>query len=57
LGINRVAVRSTLKAGTIAVTASRSGLKAASVEIEARPVKSTDGLTEWMPEQLTSPAV
>ena len=57
LGINRVAVRSTLKAGTIAVTASRSGLKAASVEIEAGPVKSTDGLTEWMPEQLTSPAV
>src|SRR5208283_1681114 len=43
-GINRVAVRSTLSAGTITVTASRSRLKSAQIQIVAKPVKMVDGL-------------
>lgn len=35
-GINRVAVRSTANAGKITLTASRSGLRAATVEVESR---------------------
>jgi beta-galactosidase len=37
-GINRVFVRSTLHAGTIAITASRPGLKPAKIQIVAKPV-------------------
>jgi beta-galactosidase len=44
-GINRVAIRSTLKPGTITLTATRTGLEPATVKIEAKPVKITDGLT------------
>jgi beta-galactosidase len=44
LGINRVAVRSTLTAGTITVTASRAGLKPAQVQIVSKSVKIVDGL-------------
>ena len=36
-GINRVAIRSTLKAGTVTVTATRHGLEAAVLEIRQRP--------------------
>ena len=43
-GINRVAVRSTLSAGTITVTASRAGLKTAQVRVISKPVKLVDGL-------------
>ena len=43
-GINRVAVRSSLSAGTITVTASRTGLKPAQVKIVSKPVKIVDGL-------------
>jgi beta-galactosidase len=43
-GINRVAVRSGLSAGTITVTASRTGLKPAQVKIISKPVKIVDGL-------------
>ncbi len=43
-GINRVAVRSTLTPGTITVTATRTGLAPASVQIEAKPVEITGGL-------------
>jgi hypothetical protein len=39
-----VAVRSTLSAGTITVTASRAGLKTAQVRVVSRPVKLVDGL-------------
>jgi beta-galactosidase len=38
-GINRLALRSTLKSGTITVTATRKGLEAGTVEIEARPAE------------------
>jgi beta-galactosidase len=43
-GINRVAIRSTLNAGTITLEASRPGLEAATVTVEAKPVKIEDGL-------------
>ncbi len=40
-GINRVSVRSTLSAGTITITAGRSGLKSAQIQIVAKPFRST----------------
>ena len=43
-GVNRVAIRSTLKAGPISLTATREGLELATVKIESKPVKITDGL-------------
>lgn len=43
-GINRVAIRSTLKPGPITVTASRNGLEPAAATIESRPVEITNGL-------------
>jgi beta-galactosidase len=55
-GINRVFVRSTLETGTITVTASRSGLKSAKVQLVARPVNLTDGLSTLVPQHLTGPA-
>jgi beta-galactosidase len=45
-GINRVAVRSTMAAGTIKVTASRDGLKSATVTFESKPVTVVDGLSQ-----------
>jgi len=51
-GINRVAVRSTLKPGTITVTATREGLTAATVKIESKPVEIVGGLTRVMPQTL-----
>ena len=44
-GINRVAIRSTLTPGKITLTATRDGLQPATVEIEARPVEVTAGLS------------
>jgi beta-galactosidase len=43
-GINRVAVRSTLSAGAITVTASRDGLKTATVTFDSKSVVIKDGL-------------
>jgi beta-galactosidase len=43
-GINRVAIRSTLRPGTVTLTATRAGLEPASVKIESRPVTIRDGL-------------
>jgi beta-galactosidase len=43
-GVNRVAIRSTLTAGTITLTASRPGLEPAQVQIESKPVEIKDGL-------------
>ena len=43
-GINRVAIRSTLKPGTITLTATRDGLEPAKIQIESRPVEIKDGL-------------
>ena len=56
LGINRVAVRSTLTAGTITVTAKRDGLKSAQVQITSKPVVITDGIATVWPQQLQGPA-
>jgi beta-galactosidase len=44
LGINRISVRSTLTAGTITVTATRSGLKSAQLQIVAKSVKRKVGM-------------
>jgi beta-galactosidase len=43
-GVNRVAVRSTLTPGTITVTATREGLKSATMKIESKPVQIANGL-------------
>jgi beta-galactosidase len=48
-GINRVAVRSTLKPGTITVTATRAGLEPATLRVEAKPVPITAGLARELP--------
>jgi beta-galactosidase len=45
-GINRVAVRSTMAPGTIKVTATRDGLKAASVTWTSKAVEVVDGLSQ-----------
>ena len=51
-GINRVAVRSTLQAGTVTVTASRAGLKPGRVQLVTKPVELVDGLSSAMPQHL-----
>ncbi|CAN5409058.1 RICIN domain-containing protein [soil metagenome] len=51
-GINRVAIRSTQSAGTIAITASRKGLASGTVKIDSKPVDFTGGLTKLMPQTL-----
>jgi len=43
-GINRVALRSTLTAGAITLTATRTGLEPATVKIESQPVAIEAGL-------------
>lgn len=52
LGINRVAVRSTLVPGIIVVAASRVGLKSAQVQVMAKPMKLVDGMATFMPPRL-----
>lgn len=52
LGINRVAVRSTLSPGTITVTASRAGLASATAHLASRRVELIDGITGAMPTHL-----
>jgi beta-galactosidase len=56
LGINRVAVRSTMTAGTITVSAKRDGLKPAQIQIVSKPVVITDGIAAFMPAHLPGPA-
>jgi beta-galactosidase len=55
-GINRVAVRSTLTAGTITITAKRDGLKPAQVQVASKAVVVTDGVTTFMPAKMPGPA-
>lgn len=55
-GINRVAIRSTLTAGTITVTATRDGLQSGTVRIEAKPVSWKDGFAETPVNRLPGPA-
>ena len=45
-GINRVAIRSTLTAGTITITASRTGLKPGQAKVLSKPVRVVDGIAE-----------
>jgi beta-galactosidase len=56
LGINRVAVRSTLTPGTITVTAKREGLKAAQIQIPSKPVVMKDGISTFVPPRLPTSA-
>lgn len=56
LGINRVAVRSTLNPGLITVTAHRKGLKSAKVQIASERVGRFRGLSASMPQHLPGPA-
>jgi beta-galactosidase len=51
-GINRVFIRSTLTPGTITLKATREGLPAATIEVEAKPVAITGGLGTQMPQVL-----
>ena len=48
-GVNRVAIRSTLQPGTVTLTATRAGLKPATVKIESRPVEINNGLAREVP--------
>jgi beta-galactosidase len=48
-GINRVAIRSTLKAGVITLTATRDGLQSATAKMESLPVEITGGLAKKNP--------
>jgi beta-galactosidase len=56
LGINRVAVRSTMTAGTITVTAKRAGLKSTQLLIVSKPVVITDGIATFLPAHLPAPS-
>jgi beta-galactosidase len=56
LGVNRVAVRSTLTPGTITVTAKREGLKPAQVQVASKAVVVTDGVAAFLPAKLVGPA-
>ena len=56
-GFNRVAVRSTLTPGAIAVTVTREGLTPATVKIESKPVEIVDGLQRTLPPTLPVPRV
>ncbi|MGB5418364.1 MAG: sugar-binding domain-containing protein [Algibacter sp.] len=49
-GINRVAVKSLLKAGSSKVTVRQSGLKSTSIELTSNPVKIKNGLTTQLPQ-------
>jgi beta-galactosidase len=53
-GINRVALRSTLTPGTITVTATRDGLKPATVTIQSHAVDYQDGLETELPPSFSS---
>jgi beta-galactosidase len=56
LGINRVAVRSTLTPGTITITAARDGVKPAQVQIVSKAVDLKDGLSALAAQRLPAPA-
>ena len=50
-GINRVAVKSTLRAGTITVRVKGAGLKPASIAMSSKPVKIEYGYTTELPQE------
>jgi beta-galactosidase len=45
-GINRVAMRSTLQAGSVTLKATREGLTPATISFDTKPVTITDGLSQ-----------
>jgi len=51
-GINRVAIRSTMSAGPITVTATREGLTPATLKLESKPVEISAGLMRTLPPTL-----
>ncbi len=53
LGINRVAMRSTLMPGTIKLTATREGLQPGTITFDSKPVTIVDGLMREMPETIS----
>jgi beta-galactosidase len=55
-GINRVAVRSSFTPGTITVTANRTGLKSAQVQLVSKAASATNGVANWMPPHMQGPA-
>ncbi|MFA9190843.1 sugar-binding domain-containing protein [Flavobacterium sp. FZUC8N2.13] len=48
-GVNRIMIRSTLKAGEISVSAKFKGLQSAKVKLESKPFLSKNGLAELLP--------
>lgn len=50
-GINRVLIRSTTKAGKIILSAKAVGLPNTSISLETMPVKITDGLSTYLPQE------
>ena len=54
-GINRVAIRSTLTAGKITITAKGNNLAAATATVESKPVSIAEGLATFMPPTLPGP--
>jgi beta-galactosidase len=55
-GVNRVAVRATLTPGTITATATRPGLKPATIQVASKAVNLTEGLSSLVPQLLAGPA-
>jgi beta-galactosidase len=55
LGINRVAVCSTLSPGKINVTAHRAGLKPATIQIISRQITVVNGISSFVPVRLPAP--
>lgn len=49
-GINRVALRSTLEAGTVTITASREGFADVTIKVNSKPVEIKNGLTTTLPQ-------
>lgn len=55
-GINRVAIRSIMEAGSISVTATRPGLTSATIRVDSQPVAINNGLSFNMPQTMDIPA-
>ncbi|MDW5288115.1 glycoside hydrolase family 2 protein [Formosa sp. PL04] len=54
-GINRIAVRSLLEAGTVTITANREGLEPATLDITSTEILLKDGLTTELPQVYNEP--
>jgi beta-galactosidase len=55
-GINRVSIRSTEEPGTITLTATRDGLKSATIKIQSNAVGIKDGIEAAMPQTMAAVA-